>query len=985
MVGLDPVTYFVRTITLGLSAEKYGADYYEHGAHPTAVASTEQPVDQAQAETIKSRIKKSGRRTRHRGARRRHKARSLAGLPERRPARRDDPHERRDGVRHLRVPPEKIGVSMGDGGSVTYANREQRRQDFLDDAVNPWLVGLQDSMSLWFPRGRFVKFNTGGFSMSDTKTQAEYFKTATGGKAWMEPSEARALMNMAPLPGIDDQQAPGPQNGGDDVPPRLTGSSAPPNDAPSSAKRSSSATSDATATLTGYARRCSTRRYDMYGGPDKGGWTEYVDPKAFDETLKRKPDLHLLINHEGMPLARTKSGTLRLSTDRIGLHVGAELDRSDPDVQRLEVKMGRGDMDEMSFAFRTVRHEWNNDESERRLLELNLDKGDVSVVNFGASPTPRRASVPPSRRSPLATSPNFDPSIPPTSRRHTRSSVSSSSRPRRRACPSPQRAGPCSSPPNRPEHPPGPHHPSGPAHPHHGAATTTTATPTHAAPVRALERAQGGHHVNRIGDVDALTTKQNEARTNRDDLNAKREAIVQLADDEGRADLNKTEDTEFQELTGQIRSLDEEIKTRDERIAELADEEKRSSDAALAFRRAEIAQDRVKVTNEARMYEKGNGRSTSETSRRRPSFTTTRRAADSSATRQRCGSTPSTGPDPHRRRRRLLRAAAVAVGLRRTRPAGRPTANLVTNLELPPGTDSINIPKIATGAATAIQAADNATVAETDLVDSSVSAGVKTIAGQQDLAIQLIEQSPFNFDQVVFADLAADHATKVNVQVLSGSNSNGQVKGIYNATGVNTVAYTDTTPTVAELYSKMADGIQRIHTNRFLAPQVIVMHPRRWAWLLAATDTTGRPLVVPSGQGPTNAVASFAGAVSQQVVGELQGLPVVTDPSIPITDGTGTNEDSIIVMRASDCILYESSLRTRVLPEVGSGPSRCACRSTATWRSRRAAAQEHHAHPGHRSRRADVLGRPKSPGTGEVGAVRRPPPSVPIPCQPEGE
>lgn len=145
------------------------------------------------------------------------------------------------------------------------------------------------------------------------------------------------------------------------------------------------ATSDATATLTGYAS-VFDKGYDMYGGPDKGGWTEYVDPKAFDETLKRKPDLHLLINHEGMPLARTKSGTLRLSTDRIGLHVDAELDRSDPDVQRLEVKMGRGDMDEMSFAFRAVRHEWNNDESERRLLELNLDKGDVSVVNFGASP-----------------------------------------------------------------------------------------------------------------------------------------------------------------------------------------------------------------------------------------------------------------------------------------------------------------------------------------------------------------------------------------------------------------------------------------------------------------------------------------------------------------------------------------------------------------------------------------------------------------------
>jgi len=145
------------------------------------------------------------------------------------------------------------------------------------------------------------------------------------------------------------------------------------------------ATSDATATLTGYAS-VFDKGYEMYGGPERGGWVEVVDRRAFDETLKRKPDLHLLINHEGMPLARTKSGTLQLSTDQVGLKVVADLDRSDPDVQRLEVKMSRGDMDEMSFAFRTIRHEWNSDESERRLLELNLDKGDVSVVNFGASP-----------------------------------------------------------------------------------------------------------------------------------------------------------------------------------------------------------------------------------------------------------------------------------------------------------------------------------------------------------------------------------------------------------------------------------------------------------------------------------------------------------------------------------------------------------------------------------------------------------------------
>lgn len=144
------------------------------------------------------------------------------------------------------------------------------------------------------------------------------------------------------------------------------------------------AASDAELVLTGYASVFDVP-YDIMGGPPYG-FREVVDVRAFDVTLKSGPDLHLLINHEGMPLARTRSKTLELSTDSHGLKVRASLDRQDPDVQRLERKMTRGDMDEMSFAFRTIRDEWNADESERRLIEVSLDKGDVSVVNFGANP-----------------------------------------------------------------------------------------------------------------------------------------------------------------------------------------------------------------------------------------------------------------------------------------------------------------------------------------------------------------------------------------------------------------------------------------------------------------------------------------------------------------------------------------------------------------------------------------------------------------------
>jgi hypothetical protein len=97
------------------------------------------------------------------------------------------------------------------------------------------------------------------------------------------------------------------------------------------------------------------------------------------------------------------------------------------------------------------------------------------------------------------------------------------------------------------------------------------------------------------------------------------------------------------------------------------------------------------------------------------------------------------------------------------------------------------------------------------------------------------------------------------------------------------------------------------------------MHPRRWGWLLSQLDTVGRPLFVPNAQFPMNAAGIETAVASQQVVGTVQGLPIVTDPLISVTNGPFTpsgNEDLIIVMRASDAVLFESGIRARVLPEV---------------------------------------------------------------------
>lgn len=117
------------------------------------------------------------------------------------------------------------------------------------------------------------------------------------------------------------------------------------------------------------------------GGPPLG-FIETVARGAADKTV-RESDVRLLVNHEGLPLARTRSGTLRLASDEIGVRVEAELDPSSPAVAELRSAMLRGDLDQMSFAFRAVKQAWNEDWTERTLQEIALH--DVSVVAFPAN------------------------------------------------------------------------------------------------------------------------------------------------------------------------------------------------------------------------------------------------------------------------------------------------------------------------------------------------------------------------------------------------------------------------------------------------------------------------------------------------------------------------------------------------------------------------------------------------------------------------
>ncbi len=124
--------------------------------------------------------------------------------------------------------------------------------------------------------------------------------------------------------------------------------------------------------------------YDVAGGPERGGWSEVIVEGACAKSVVERDDVRLLVNHEGLPLARTAAKTLTLASDAVGLRCDASLDRSSPLVASVLSAMDRGDLDEMSFAFRVIRQEWDADYLERRITEVQLF--DVSLVTYPANP-----------------------------------------------------------------------------------------------------------------------------------------------------------------------------------------------------------------------------------------------------------------------------------------------------------------------------------------------------------------------------------------------------------------------------------------------------------------------------------------------------------------------------------------------------------------------------------------------------------------------
>jgi len=387
----------------------------------------------------------------------------------------------------------------------------------------------------------------------------------------------------------------------------------------------------------------------------------------------------------------------------------------------------------------------------------------------------------------------------------------------------------------------------------------------------------------------------------RDAVKAEMDAILEAVAAESRTDLTDEETTKVDALVEESRALDSKI----EKLTAQATADAKASEARAAVAAVVTPVGGTTVTREARTYSPE-----AEVSFVKDAFNAqfkndyaaqerlARHTKEETIERRAVGTSAFAGL--------VIPQYLVDLAAPFAR-AGRPAADFATSKHtLPAAGMSLEISRMTTGTSTAIQETQNTAVSLTDPDDTLLSIPVRTIAGQADLSRQAVERGT-GIDTFVVADLIRSWHTTVDAQVLNGTGSNGQFTGIRNAGG-NAITYTATTPTTALLYSKLADAYQQVESNVFIAPTHIIMHPRRLAAILASSDTTGRPIAVPTANGPMNSVTAGAGLPGYGNSGySIMGLPVVTDANVGTGYGAATNQDEIYVVAAPEMHLWEQA------------------------------------------------------------------------------
>lgn len=240
------------------------------------------------------------------------------------------------------------------------------------------------------------------------------------------------------------------------------------------------------------------------------------------------------------------------------------------------------------------------------------------------------------------------------------------------------------------------------------------------------------------------------------------------------------------------------------------------------------------------------------------------------------------------------------------RRARNPLAQICNRHPLPKKGTTCYISRITTGGSMGVVASEGAQVANgTDLDDTLLTIPLVTIAGRA-RANRLALDRGEGIEDLLLQDAALNYSTTQDSQIINGAGSSGEYKGIRNTSGVNAVTYTDASPTVAEMWPKLAKAVlSDTGETVFESATDVVMRPRRFAWMASALDGNGRPLVLPTPGMAQNPMATGNGLPTYGRTGySIMGAEIHTDGNIPGTLGGGT-EDIVLAVNRTELHLWD--------------------------------------------------------------------------------
>lgn len=208
------------------------------------------------------------------------------------------------------------------------------------------------------------------------------------------------------------------------------------------------------------------------------------------------------------------------------------------------------------------------------------------------------------------------------------------------------------------------------------------------------------------------------------------------------------------------------------------------------------------------------------------------------------------------------------------------------------------IAKETTGPGMGAQSSENTAFSTANWASTPVTLTAATVGGYSDLSIQSIQLGQVRPDRL-FAEMLSRYYQDQDRQALWGSGSSGEVEGVFNADGTQTVNAGYTVTGFAEHYGVIQQAASKIEINDERDAMYVLMTPARWRALLSATDSQGRPLSGVNGTFPQN-VGAYMDANGQKWFG---GLRVVTSNKVQKSG----EDDTVMAVYHTDFAYFEES------------------------------------------------------------------------------